>query len=96
VDEEDLLEVAIRCRDQVLRYAGRLGFTHSDFCTRLRAYRDLRQEDQFRALVLIAKMSDISSAVEAWSGREVWRFYATKYEPPGAFNYERDRVRALH
>lgn len=89
-DRDPLAEVAQKCCAYVLSCAGRLGVTHIDFCVHVRAYRGLRHQDQLRTLVLVAKMPDISSAIEESSGRQVWRFYAAKYAPAGTFNYERD------
>lgn len=97
MDEEHLRAVAERCRDQVLRFADRNGFTHSDFTTRVTLYRDLPrrfpdegQKAQFRVLVMLAKMREVSSRIGPRSA--AWHFYPRSTAPDGAFNYERSRL----
>lgn len=90
LDEERLRAAATRCLDQVVRYAGRNGFTHSDFITRVPEYKRLELAEQFRVLVMVAKFRDLSSMLGT---RGAWHFYARSLAPPGAFNFDRDRPR---
>lgn len=86
-----LQQIAERCRDQVVRYAGHSGFHFSDFITRVPDYRRLERKEQFRVLVLLAKLREISSMIGPKGG---WYFYSRSLAPPGAFNYERDRPKS--
>lgn len=88
MDEEVLTAAAARCRDQVVRYAESAGFTHSDFCTRVPEYKRLQLVEQFRVLVMLAKMRELSSMLGT---RGAWHFYARSLAPPRAFNFDRDR-----
>ena len=83
VDETALAAICDRCLLQTLRYAGRVGFTHSDFATRVPAYRQLPNELRFRVLVMLAKRRDVSSIIGPLGA---WHFYARSLAPPGALN----------
>jgi hypothetical protein len=66
-----------------MRNAGCAGFTHSDFFARIRDYRDLSTDEQFRVLVMLAKRPEVSSMI---GRRRAWYFWPRSIAPREAFN----------
>lgn len=89
MDEDVLNGAAEDCRHVVHKYGTCRGFSRSDLALRVSSFAKLRagerrgdsNDEQFRAMVLLAKLPGVACSV---GRKHALRFYPQRYAPPGA------------
>ena len=84
-----LVLIAERCKRQVIKHAGHVGLTHSDFMARVPEYRQLGNlRTQIEALTALAEMRGIASSL---TQRGVWYFFIARFAPECALHGWKDQ-----
>lgn len=89
-EEADLAEIASRLSRLVEAWSGAAGFSGDDLVQRDSRLRDLSPRDQFRVMVLLARVPVIATlgyridSGLSW-GVYGWRFWAAHKAPEGAY-----------
>lgn len=91
-DEAKLVDVAEKCRTQILKNASQNhGFASSELWARVDEFKLLTKEERFRVLVLLSKLPGVASVLGRAGGI---RFFPAEDAPDWAFEYKTKEQKA--